>query len=206
MGKLIYVTALGLSGFALAYAVLEGFRAPELDLSAMEADMVADVPTAGDPGPVAAEGARDWPTLFGVAAAPAPPPPSPEPAPAEPDPPAIALRGVVLSGAERWAIVSIDGRDLLVREGEALDDGWTVAEILSDELVVGLGDRRETVAFDRSAPVRTMVVADAESGDPDATRTITAEAGSESEMRAILERVQEQRAKLGLPPMGPATE
>ncbi len=137
----IFVTLAALAGAGLAgqklYQALQAPPAPPV---------LAEVPQApaAEPQPptTAAPPSRAWPPLFGELAPPAPPPapepqpPAPEPEPQPPVPPmppvdslGYALKGVVRQDEAVWAIVSHPTGELLLQEGEMLNDELLVARI-----------------------------------------------------------------------------
>lgn len=87
-----------------------------------------------------------------AAPVPAPAPPEPVPvaaAPAPPQPaPALALLGIIADqdGARALVRTGASSEVLRLRLGDAVES-WTVAEIGRTELVLQLGDRRETVGL-----------------------------------------------------------
>ncbi len=87
----------------------------------------------------AVEPVQPWPTLFGEPEPPKPPePPAPEPV-AEPQPPkpkmppldslGYVLKGVVRTDTGVWAMVSHPTQEMLLREGDTLQEGLIVARI-----------------------------------------------------------------------------
>ena len=118
------------------------------------------------------------------------------------------MRGLVTSGEARWAIVSSDGRDLLVREEDELDGGWIVAAIETHGVTLTKGERRELIAFDATVPVRTLAMdtdgaaAPAGSAPPQRVRTA---ATTVTELRDLIQRAESERRARGLAPHGPAT-
>lgn len=142
---------------------------------------------------------RTWPALFGQ---PAPPVPV-TPEAAEP-PPDYVLRGLVTSTAQRWAIVTSGGRDLLVREDDGLEGGWTVESIRADGLTLALGKRRTRIMFDDDLPVRTMEVEEVdlkETGRPRPQRSIRTPVASPTELRDLILRAERERQIRGLVPI-----
>lgn len=93
---------------------------------------------------------RDWPALFGAPPIPQPvAAPEPEAAPEAPaTPPLIArLRGVAVDGDGGWALIEMDGRDLLVRPGSTLDGYRRVGEIIADGVRILAPDGPEMLTF-----------------------------------------------------------
>lgn len=101
--------------------------------------------------------ARRWPALFGEKQPPRPPAP-PKQSQAEPQPPrppkppidslGYHLKGVVQAGNATWAMVSHPSGEQLVRAGDTLREGVTVARIDRDGIWVSRdGDAPELLAF-----------------------------------------------------------
>jgi hypothetical protein len=126
------------------------------------------LPAAASAGPAAAAGdivldlpepqpPTRWPSLFGdyVPPEPQPPrpvaPPTPEPPPRPPAPPldslGFALKGVVTTGGNRWAIVSHPTGDRLIRVGDTLADGVIVLSIDAEGLRVDNEGTEALLAF-----------------------------------------------------------
>lgn len=101
--------------------------------------------------------ARRWPALFGEKQPPRPPAPAKqtqaEPQPPRPPKPPLDslgyhLKGVVQIGTDTWAMVAHPSGEQLLRAGDALRDGITVARIDREGLWVSReGDAPELLAF-----------------------------------------------------------
>jgi type II secretory pathway component PulC len=142
---------------------------------------------------------RAWPALFGEPAPPAPATPE-----AADPPPDYVLRGLVTSDAQRWAIVTAGGQDLLVREEDELEGGWTVESIRADGLTLALGERRTRIEFDDDLPVRTVEVEEVdlqETGRPRPQRSIRTPVASPTELRDMILRAERERQIRGLVPV-----
>lgn len=92
---------------------------------------------------------RNWPALFGTAAAPEPQPPAP---PAPPMPPieslGYRLKGVVSAGTAHWAILAHPTGDVILKPGDTLTDGITVEAIDEQGLWLSRGGERVLLGFD----------------------------------------------------------
>ena len=152
---------------ALAALVAAGFGAVEL--RAALADPVPPRPAPAEiaPEPAAAPTPRTeprppgtWPALFGAEDVPEPQPPAPPEPEAEPQPPAPpapplaslgwSLKGLVSTGAARWAIVAHPTGERLLRVGDPIPDtGYTVSAIDVRGLwaVTGPGGDPQLLAF-----------------------------------------------------------
>ncbi|WP_270725265.1 type II secretion system protein N [Shimia sp. Alg240-R146] len=145
---------------ALAFAALE-----------LQAALTTPVPaaTASTNAPTSApqiarsepQPPRRWPAVFGIAVKeepqpPAPPTPAREPQPPTPPAPPIGslgytLKGMVRSGSDDgrgdWAIVSHPTGDRLLRVGDLLTEGVTVADITEEGLWVDRDGERALLGF-----------------------------------------------------------
>ena len=114
----------------------------------------SDRPDIGNSAVGASAAPRIWPALFGeplTSAAPAPQlaepvavPPVAEAPPAPPKPSLAALgyvvNGVAKSETDVWALVSHPGGPRVVRSGDALEPGITIARIGNKGLWISRGD------------------------------------------------------------------
>lgn len=123
---------------------------------------VKDPPAVAVPSAVIPEGEaqppssslppRVWPALFGEPQPPMPPQPAPEPptpvaAPQPPKPPmppleslGYELKGLVRAEGAIWAMISHPTGQRVLRPGDALEEGYTVARIDSAGVWVTDGD------------------------------------------------------------------
>lgn len=110
--------------------------------------------------------------------------PAPTQAPAtaapKPIPPAssYALRGITVVGPDRWAMLTADGANILVRMGDQLPGGETVKEITPDAVLVSQNGALSVLEFTRTdaeAPSdRPELMADfAPSQQPDQAPRVT---------------------------------
>jgi type II secretory pathway component PulC len=88
---------------------------------------------------------RDWPALFGTAPAPV------AATPAAPPPEFttnLVLKGLISAAGSGWAILGDGGKEKLVRTGDDLGDGITVAAIDGEGVTLGRGDARLVLRFE----------------------------------------------------------
>lgn len=107
-----------------------------------------EVPARGDvatESPARGE-AVVWPAIFGVAPAPTAPPEPDRPGPADRAQPRLELAGVVSAGGAHWAIASVEGRSLVLRNGDVIADGWQTDSITDDGIVLRKGQERLALA------------------------------------------------------------
>ncbi|SDE37259.1 hypothetical protein [Ruegeria marina] len=140
------LAGVGLAGMELR-RVLSG-TPPE----ALEAAAVAGAPR---PQPPASAQRREteWPALFGTLELAPPEPPTP-PVPPQPPSPPVSSLGYVLKGTvelsgKTWAIVSHPTGERILRVGDILADGVTVAGIDETGLLLETGRGREVLEFAR---------------------------------------------------------
>jgi hypothetical protein len=147
------LAALGLAGQTL-WEVLQSPSGAQLAASVAVPDGGANsAPHPKDPPAVL----RQWPALFGRLKVvepqpPSPPtPPQPKAPPAPPKPPVsslgYSLKGVLLIDGQTWAMVSHPTGDLILRIGDVLTEGFTVAKIDSEGLWLDSGTGQELLAF-----------------------------------------------------------
>jgi type II secretory pathway component PulC len=144
---------------------------------------------------------RAWPALFGESA----PEPQDLEAPAPSATVNFALKGLVTSGEMRWAIVTADGVDALVREGDTLAGGAEVEEIRPEGVWLRIDERRELVAFSDEAPVRTTSVemepgASSEEAAPEEIQT---QSLTPVQLRDIILKAEADRVARGVAATGP---
>lgn len=131
---LVALAGAGLAAEALRAALTDPLPAPEA-AAARHRDAGLARPEAVPPQPPG-----PWPELFGAVKVPQPRPPAPpepEPPAAQPVPPepplaslGYGLKGLVSSGAARWAILGHPTGELLLRVGDRLgDSAYTVTAI-----------------------------------------------------------------------------
>ena len=137
-------------------ALLEAFRA--------DVPQVAAAPLDSTPSPAAPQSRAARPFLAIYGSPPPPPPPAAAPV-AQPAPLDYTLKGVVASGEMRWAILSRPGGDLLVREGDVLESGVSVAQVHAEGVDLMRDGQRIALGFDAEAPV---LYAEIESPAPEA--------------------------------------
>ena len=145
----------GLAGMRLA----EVFSAEAPGTPAAEPGVVPGTASTVDDG--VADEARPFLPIYGT-----PPPARASPPQTDASDPAVAytLRGVVTSGAMRWAILRGPEADLVVGEGDVLPDGARVARVHAEGVELGRSDGRiERIGFTVAARVRRAEVAPAAS-------------------------------------------
>ena len=132
----------------------------------------------------------DWQPIFGEVAAPQPV----ERARPVAAPPSFdyALKGIIVSGDIRWAILSGAGRDFLVQQGDWIEDA-RIAMINPRGIDIEIGDETRTISFSETAPVETAEVElPDETAEPDAvTRDPGLRRRSDAEDEAEGRRIQE---------------
>ena len=103
------------------------------------------VPVSSTPPPDAPdtppEVARTWPPLFGATPEVPPAPPPPEPAPPPLAMPDLALTGVLVGQDDRLAILTVDGVERVVREGDTLAPSITVAVVALSHVEISVDGR-----------------------------------------------------------------
>ena len=182
------MAALLLAGRSLWHVVAEPEPAAEVVLSA-----------ASGTGPE--EGAQPartgaWPAIFG-----APDPELPVATPPARMPATYELKGLVTSGGTRWAILSANGADELVREGDVLAEGVEVESIRPEGVWLRFEDLRELVAFSDAAPIRTASVA-LRPGDGTGTsprrQDVRTQSLTPTQLRDLILKSEADRAARGL--------
>lgn len=145
---------------ALGAAIITGrgffdrLTAPEVpERLAIETDVTE--PALEEAEPSAPEDTVVWSPVFGT---PAPETPvirvEPTPAPASFD---FDLKGVIVSGETRWAILSGAGSDTLVQEGDVIGDARIVA-IKPRGIEIEINGGTQSVAFSETAPIERAEV------------------------------------------------
>ena len=180
MPSALRLAALGLATLAgLAAVAVAGLRlqqGPSVPLAPPPAgaSRAAELPPSAPGAPGATDEAA-WPALFGTA------PPVPE-APAAPPRPggSYALRGIVAGDGGGWAIIADGGREVLVRPGDEIEPGWTIARIAHDQVLIASGDTEVAIGFAEGAEVRTVEVAAAAGAEADAADEADAGSGDGS--------------------------
>lgn len=124
----------------------------EADARSADRGAVAPDPVSEEPR----SAVLTWLPIFGVPEA---PPPEEEIVAPEP-PPSFDydLKGVIASGEIRWAILSGSDGDLIVREGDRVDDAL-IRSIHSGGIDVELGGETLSVRFSEDRPVEVAEVA-----------------------------------------------
>lgn len=197
--KLIFGILLVSSGLGFASALIDSLAPLHINSSIGDGGVSEPITEESAPTDQGLPVERTWPALFGQSAPSAPATPE-----AADPPPDYVLRGLVTSAAQRWAIVTAGGRDLLVREQDGLEGGWTVESIRADGLILALGDRRTRIEFDEDLPVRTIAVEGVdleETGRPRPQRSIRTPVASPTELRDMIIRAERERQIRGLVPI-----
>lgn len=121
-----------------------------------------------------------------------------------------ALKGVVASGNMRWAILTGAGRDLLVREGDVLQDGTEIVTIHAEGLDITLDGALVSLGFAEDAPVAVQRLtpdpappATASADQPTMLPPASATEGifqnlSTDQVLAILRKAEAQRREKGI--------
>jgi hypothetical protein len=110
----------------------------------------------------------------------------------------------------RWAIVTADGFDALVQEGDTLVGGAEVEEIQPEGVWLRLGGRRELVAFSDEVPVRVTSV-ELEPGDGPAEtapgpQQIQTQSLSPTQLRDIILKAEADRVARGVAAPSPQVD
>jgi hypothetical protein len=117
------------------------------------------------------------------------------------------LKGVVALGQMRWAVLSHDGRDVIVREGELLEGGAKVLRVRAEGIDLAIDDGVVMLGFNAGVPVSMAEIAQDESidGTSVAKGNFTTETRSavlfqdmsSDEILAALQEAERQRKERG---------
>ena len=201
----LYLLVLLASAGALAFTLVRGGLGPEDGSDRAASPAVATVP-GGEPASVADQaGSRDWPALFGTAPPEVEPEPEPEPPAPEVPVPDYVLRGLVTSGSEHLAIVTDKGRDVLIREGDEVENGWIVSQIDQEGLTLALEDREERITFGDVGILQTVSVELEDDTDlPRPASDVRTPVATPAELVAMIRRAEIERQRRGLVPVNRA--
>lgn len=102
----------------------------------------------------------EWPPVFGVT----PQSGSPGAMVVKPPDPGLTLKGVIASGDRRWAILSDDNTDHVVREGDEIAPNIMVARIGTDKVELKIDGMDHSLVFSEKSPVKTARLSKSASG------------------------------------------
>ncbi|SIS95518.1 hypothetical protein SAMN05421759_107153 [Roseivivax lentus] len=135
--------------------------------------------------------------------------PETRPTVAEPavEPPAFVLKGLIAVGEVRWAVLSRDGVDVVVREGEVLEGGATVTRVRAEGIELGTEAGPMELGFNADAPVALTQIAAGPTPDgpsdpkgnfaSGAPKAVLFQDMSSDEILAALEQAEERRIARG---------
>lgn len=117
------------------------------------------------------------------------------------------LKGLIVVGDVRWAVLSHDDGDLVVQEGEDLGDGVTVRQVRAEGIELATADGLMILGFDADTPVAMAEVAAvqdlSDSTGPKGnfntapTAAVLFQDMTSDEILAALERAEERRIARG---------
>ena len=182
-----------------ALGFTSGMLALTLTGSGEIADPAQEIVRGGSANPVPARvrAIESWPTVFGVqivADAPVEAVLAEPPTKSEVIWRKYTLSGLVALGPKRWAFITSDQGDALVKIGDTLFDGEVVAEIEPEGVWLEKDGARHLVAFTENKSVSIVTLPERDiSGDganPSApAEVIRVQDLSEDELRALLEKL-----------------
>lgn len=197
LSLLALLGSLAAAGWSIA-AIVTVLEAP-----APEVPVVVSVEPTVNATP-AKEASRPFLAIFGTPAVPEVPEPEVARPPVSFD---FVLKGVIAVGDVRWAILSKDGADVVVREGETLEGGVEVVTVLAEEIELVTPNGAVTLGFKSETPVTMAEIRPSETARdragpkgnfvPDAPAAVLFQDMSSDEILAALEQAEEERVSRG---------